>query len=150
MLARYVHTNLVAHDWHKLADFYQTVFGCIPVPPERDLSGPSMAAGTGIPGAHLRGMHLRLPGHGESGPTLEIFQYDPAADRVSTLVNRPGFGHLAFAVDDVAAARAEVLAWGGTPVGEVVTIEIATGAKVTWCYITDPEGNILELQAWSR
>ena len=31
---------------------------------------------TGINGAHLRGMHLRLPGYGEHGPTLEIFQYD--------------------------------------------------------------------------
>jgi hypothetical protein len=59
--ARYVHTNLIARDWRALADFYQRVFGCVPVPPERDLSGPIMEAGTGVPGAHLRGMHLRLP-----------------------------------------------------------------------------------------
>lgn len=97
----------------------------MPVPPERD-----------------------LPGHGESGPTLEIFQYDPAEPRREALVNRPGFGHLAFAVDDVRAARDEVIRWGGRPVGEVVTVQIASGAQVTWCYITDPEGNILELQAW--
>ncbi len=148
MQAKYVHTNLIAEDWRKLADFYQRVFGCVPVPPERDLSGPSMEAGTGIPGAHLRGMHLRLPGYGDSGPTLEIFQYDRAEPRPNALVNRPGFGHLAFAVDDVAAARDEVIGWGGRPVGEVVTVQIANGAKVTWCYITDPEGNILELQAW--
>ena len=50
---------------------------------------------------------------------------------------------------DVAAARAEVLAAGGKPVGEVVTLQIASGAKVTWCYVTDPEGNVIELQAWS-
>jgi predicted enzyme related to lactoylglutathione lyase len=149
MLARYVHTNLIASDWRKLAEFYQTVFGCSPVPPERDLSGPSMEAGTGIPGVHLRGMHLRLPGYGENGPTLEIFQYSPAETPLGPQVNRPGFGHLAFSVDDVTAAREEVLSWGGKPVGEVVTVQIATGAKVTWCYVTDPEGNILELQSWS-
>ena len=28
--------------------------------------------------AHLTGAHLRLPGHGETGPTLEIFSYDDA------------------------------------------------------------------------
>jgi len=147
--ARYVHTNLIAHDWHALADFYQRVFGCIPLPPERDLGGPIMEAGTGVPGAQLRGMHLRLPGYGDNGPTLEIFNYTSLEDRSTTAVNRPGFAHIAFAVDAVHAAREAVLAAGGRSVGEVVTTSIATGAKVTWCYVTDPEGNIIELQAWS-
>jgi predicted enzyme related to lactoylglutathione lyase len=149
LTARYVHTNLIARDWHALADFYQRVFGCIPVPPERDLSGPIMEAGTGVPGAHLRGMHLRLPGYGDTGPTLEIFNYITLEDRSATAVNRPGFAHIAFAVDDVHAAREAVLAAGGRSVGEVVTTSIATGAQATWCYVTDPEGNIIELQAWS-
>src|SRR5262249_55014086 len=68
--ARYVHTNLIARDWRSLARFYQDVFGCIPVPPERDYSGAELDAGTGIPGARLQGAHLRLPGHGADGPTL--------------------------------------------------------------------------------
>lgn len=147
--ARYVHTNLIANDWRKLARFYQDVFGCVPVPPERDLHGPDMERGTGVPGAHLTGMHLRLPGWGENGPTVEIFHYEPHVEHPGTTINRPGFGHLAFAVDDVPAARAAVLAAGGTALGEVVTVTIATGARVTWCYVTDPEGNPLELQAWS-
>ena len=28
--ARYAHTNLIARDWRRLVDFYQTVFGCVP------------------------------------------------------------------------------------------------------------------------
>ena len=147
--AKYVHTNLIAADWRALADFYQHIFGCTPVPPERDLKGAALEAGTNIPGATIRGLHLRLPGYGDSGPTVEIFQYNQLADRPTTAVNRPGWGHLAFAVEDVTAARAEVLAAGGRPIGEVVTTTIATGAKVTWCYVTDPEGNVIELQAWS-
>jgi predicted enzyme related to lactoylglutathione lyase len=147
--ARYVHTNLIARDWRALADFYQRVFGCVPVPPERDLSGPIMEAGTGVPGAHLRGMHLRLPGYGDSGPTLEIFHYNTLEEKPATAVNCPGFAHIAFAVADVQAAREAVLAAGGRAVGEVVTTSITTGAQVTWCYVTDPEGNIIELQAWS-
>jgi predicted enzyme related to lactoylglutathione lyase len=147
--ARYVHTNLIARDWRRLAAFYQSVFGCIPVPPERDLSGTQLEAGTGVPGSTLAGMHLRLPGAGADGPTLEIFSYSRFADGPAPAVNRPGFAHIAFAVASVNDARAEVLAAGGSPVGEVVTTTLANGARVTWCYVTDPEGNIVELQAWS-
>jgi predicted enzyme related to lactoylglutathione lyase len=147
--ARYVHTNLIALDWRRLAGFYQSVFGCVPVPPERDLSGPAIEVGTGLPGAKIAGIHLRLPGVGAEGPTLEIFSYARPAAGPPPAVNRPGFAHIAFAVASVADAREEVLAAGGTAVGEVVTTTIATGAQVTWCYVTDPEGNIVELQAWS-
>lgn len=70
---RYVHTNLIARDWRGLANFYQTLFGCVVVAPERDFSGPDLEAGSGVSGAALRGVHLRLPGYGENGPTLEIF-----------------------------------------------------------------------------
>jgi hypothetical protein len=56
---------------------------------------------------------LRLPGYGDNGPTLEIFNYNILEPRPRTAVNRPGFGHIAFSVDDVAAARKTVLAAGG-------------------------------------
>ena len=148
--AKYVHTNLIAEDWQALSNFYQQLFGCIPVPPERDFQGEKLEAGSGIPGAHLRGVHLRLPGYGENGPTLEIFNYNILESRGMTAVNRPGFGHIAFSVDDVPAAQKSVLQAGGKGVGEIVTLQLATGAKVTWCYVTDPEGNIIELQSWSK
>ena len=147
--AKYAHTNLIASDWRKLADFYIRVFGCVETPPVRDFQGEMLEAGTGIPGAHLRGVHLRLPGYGESGPTLEVFNYNILGERPETAVNRPGFGHIAFKVEDVAKARQAVLAAGGRGVGEIVTLQVATGARVTWCYVTDPEGNVIELQSWS-
>ena len=149
MRARYAHTNLVSRDWRALAGFYRDVFGCTPVPPERDYAGPELEAGTGVPGARLRGVHLRLPGHGADGPTLELFQYSQLASEGERRVNRPGFAHIAFAVDDVRDARSEVLAHGGSGVGEVVTMVTATGARVTWCYVADPEGNVIELQSWA-
>jgi hypothetical protein len=74
--ARYGHTNLSANDWRGLFSFYQEQFGCTPVPPERDFKGRDLERGTGISGAELRGEHLRLPGHGANGPTLEIFNYN--------------------------------------------------------------------------
>ncbi|MGI6208399.1 MAG: VOC family protein [Anaerolineae bacterium] len=149
--ARYVHTNLVAADWQRLAQFYQEVFGCQPVPPERDLSGPWLEDATGIAGARIRGVHLRLPGHGDTGPTLEIFQYDP--DRFTPdparVPDRPGLGHLAFLVEDVREALAQVMAAGGGAVGKTVSAEISGAGRITFVYATDPEGNIIELQQWT-
>ena len=149
MTARYAHTNLVAGDWRALAAFYQRVFSCEVVPPERHFTGPALESGTGIPGARVDGVHLRLPGHGPTGPTLEVFSYSPAAERAPAGVNRPGFGHIAFEVESVAEVRNEVLREGGCAIGGVVTLMTADGRQVTWCYVSDPEGNVIELQAWA-
>jgi glyoxylase I family protein len=149
LAARFGHVNVIARDWRALADFYTSVFGCRFVPPERDYAGPDLEAGTGIPGAALRGAHLRLPGHGADGPTLEIYQYASMPAALSPAANRPGFQHIAFAVPSVAAAREAVLGAGGASVGSVVTLRTADGRFVTWAYVTDPEGNIIELQSWS-
>jgi len=147
--ARFGHVNLIARDWRALADFYVRLFGCELVPPERDYRGDDLAAGTGVPGAALRGAHLRLPGHGPTGPTLEIYQFESMPDGLPPAANRPGFQHIAFAVPSVADARGAVLAAGGRPIGTVVTLQTADGRFVTWTYVTDPEENIIELQSWS-
>lgn len=148
--ARYGHTNLVARDWRRLARFYEELFGCEPVPPERDYRSPDLDRATNLADAHLTGVHLRLPGHGPDGPTLEIYSYDTLVDgAASPAANRIGWGHIAFAVDDVPSARDAVLAAGGSSFGDVVTLETADGRRVTWCYLADPEGNLLELQSWS-
>ena len=143
---KYVHTNLIARDWQKLAAFYKTVFGCERVRPERDLAGESIERGSGVTGAHIRGVHLRLPGFGNEGPTLEVFQYSDTVDAPLPPANRVGFGHIAFAVADVAEARDAVLAAGGTAVGTVEVVTIPGAGTITWTYVRDPEGNIIELQ----
>lgn len=150
MRAKFVHTNIVAKDWRRLADFYVNVFGCEILQPERDFSGADIEAGTSVPGVRLRGAHLRLPGYAEDGPTLEIFEYDPTREKPAPEPNRQGFSHIAFAVSDVAAARQSVVDAGGGTVGDVVTMRVEGKGSVTWTYVTDPEGNIVELQNWSE
>ena len=148
--SKYVHTNLVALDWRRLASFYEKVFGCKPVPPERKLSGRLLNDAIGLNNAELTGIHLRLPGCGDSGPTLEIFAYNRYEDRGKPAANRPGFGHIAFAVDDVEEAVDAVIKSGGKPLGKVSTLKVPDAGSVTFVYLTDPEGNIIELQKWEK
>jgi predicted enzyme related to lactoylglutathione lyase len=147
--ARFGHVNVTAHDWRRLATFYSEVFGCDLVPPERDIRSTDLDAATGLQDAHLTGAHLRLPGLGDSGPTIEIFEYDELEAHPGPRVDRPGWGHIAFQVPDVPGALRAVIAAGGARFGEVVTMQTRDGRLVTWVYATDPEGNIIELQAWS-
>jgi catechol 2,3-dioxygenase-like lactoylglutathione lyase family enzyme len=146
---RFGHVNVTTSDWRRLAAFYTDVFGCELVPPERDIRSADLDAATGLRDAHLTGAHLRLPGHGDTGPTIEIFTYDALESHPDARVDRPGWGHVAFQVADVPAAVDAVVAAGGSPVGEVITTQTKDGRQVTWGYTTDPDGNIVELQAWS-
>jgi predicted enzyme related to lactoylglutathione lyase len=122
--ARFVHTNLIAQDWRRVAQFYERVFGCRRVPPERKLRGKWLEDSTGIPNAEIHGVQLLFPGYSEEGPRLEIFQYNHEEERQGTAVNRPGYAHIAFAVEDVEAARDAVIAAGGGSVGEIVSTDI--------------------------
>jgi len=148
MTTRYAHTNLIAADWRRLAAFYREVFDCRPVPPERDLSGAWLDEATGLTGAHLTGVHLRLPGFGDAGPTLEIFGYDSMPAHPAVGPNTPGLGHIAFAVDDVAATARSILAHGGSAVGALTSRELPGAGRLTFQYLADPEGNIVEVQHW--
>jgi predicted enzyme related to lactoylglutathione lyase len=150
MTTRYAHTNLVASDWKTLCAFYERVFNCTFVPPERDQNGEWLEKGTGVPGAALKGAHMRLPGYGENGPTLEIFSYKKMEERPNPQANRKGLGHLAFAVDDVTHTLAELISAGGKAVGEVVVREVPGVGMLTFVYAADPEGNLLELQSWHK
>ena len=146
---RYVHTNIISKDWQRLAKFYQEVFKCELVPPQRDQSGSWLSQGTGVEQAALQGVHLRLPGHGAQGPTLEIYSYQRMLEKPEAAANRQGIGHLAFEVDQVQHTLDEVLKNGGSALGEVTTHQIAEGRAITFVYCCDPDGNIIELQRWS-
>ena len=150
MPTEYAHTNLIAKDWKRLSVFYQEVFGCEPIPPERDLSGEWIDKATGIEATHITGEHLLLPGHGKNGPTLEIFSYDDMTEHPNIAPNTPGFGHIAFVVDDVSAAARMIFERGGSAIGELTMRKIPGAGLLTFQYVTDPEGNIVEIQSWKK
>ncbi len=148
MPTKYAHTNLIAHDWKRLSTFYQEVFGCVPIPPERALSGEWLDRATGLSRSHLSGIHLRLPGYGDQGPTLEVFAYGSMPEHPLVCANTPGFSHIAFAVDDVAETAQAVFHRGGSAVGELTIREVPGVGLLTFQYVTDPEGNMIEIQNW--
>ncbi len=150
MKATFRHTNIIASDWKSLSQFYEGVFGCIPVPPVRHLSGERLDQGTGVRHARIEGIHLLLPGYGSHGPTLEILQYSEILPKPAAAANREGFGHIAFEVDDIQNAMDEVLSHGGSRVGEISSTEVEGAGRISFVYLADPEGNIIELQKWAE
>jgi len=146
MPTRFAHVNVIAKDWRQLATFYETVFGCQRVLPERDQQGQWLDRVTGIAGSHIQGVHLRLPG---GSATLEVFSYSRQPARPEIKPNTPGFSHIAFSVDDLVEISRLIVANGGSPVGEREEVEVANIGRLEIRYMSDPEGNIIELQKWS-
>jgi predicted enzyme related to lactoylglutathione lyase len=147
---RYVHTNLIAKNWKKLAQFYIDVFECETTYPERDLSGEWIDKMTMIPNVQIKGIHLKLPGY-DKGPTLEIFEYNITSNSTKTpLINNYGFSHIAFHVANVEETVERVIANGGSRYGDLIEKEIEGIGIIKAIYTLDPEGNIIEIQNWKN
>ena len=107
-----------------------------------------MDKATSLNGAHIKGIHLRLPGYGSEGPTLEIFQYSRVKKGALAAINKPGYAHVAFLVHNVARALEKLERHGGRRLGQVVSATIEGVGSINFVYARDPEGNIIELQKW--
>lgn len=145
---KFAHTNIISRNWKALADFYIKTFNCKIVPPVRKQSGKWLDQGTGLKDAKLEGAHLLLPGHGENGPTLEIYQYKNLEQQNPVSPNKRGFGHIAFEVESVEAVLKILERNGGNAFGEITKRVVEEVGEITFIYARDPEGNLIELQSW--
>jgi catechol 2,3-dioxygenase-like lactoylglutathione lyase family enzyme len=118
--------------------------------PFRDQKGAWLDKGTGLKNAHLQGAHLRLPGHGRNGPTLELYSYDNIRKLKKVSPNQRGFGHLAFEVKSVKKTLKKLIKYGGQANGEIVKRKVKLVGEITFVYARDPEGNLIELQNWKK
>lgn len=148
--ARFVHINVITEDVERLVDFYVKVFGCRKIGSDRNLYGKWFDEATNIPDAHVNGCHLLMPGYDDNGPTIEIFKYSAGYTGNKKVINGSGYAHIAFIVEDVNTALDEVISYGGSRFGEVVTTEISDVGTITFVYAGDPDGNIIELQTWRK
>ncbi len=139
---KFTHVCIVARDTNKLADFYKNVFGCDDTEPRIELSGDALSRGNGIPNAKIFAAWLSLPG--AEGPYLEIFEYRDSEECPHPAVNRPGFNHISFDVENLQAVCEAVIAAGGSAQGKITAFEGEN--PFSYIYMRDPEGNLLDLK----
>ena len=147
--ARFGHVNLTGHDWRRLAGSTRMSSAA-----SSSCLSATSAAPTWMPrpasGRAPDGRHLRLPGARRHRPYARDLPVRRDRPRIrGPRWDRPGWGHVAFQVPDVPAAVDAVVAAGGPRFGEVVTMRRGTAGTITWVYTKDPDGNLVELQAWS-
>jgi len=154
MKIRLAHVSITATDLLRLSAFYTSTFGFVSARDQKSFSGEWLERGTGVPGASITRVHLGLPGGGEEAPLLEIIEYvEPAPDNAQPAANRAGLRHIAFETGSVEELRDFydlVLEHGGGSLGSIASQEIEGMSTVTFVYMTDPEGNIIELQCWEK
>ncbi len=154
MKVRLAHVSITAKDLRRLAAFYIEAFGFVPNREERGFSGEWVEKGTGLPRADFTRIHLRLPGVKEYGTDLEIIQYSHAAEDSSPPVaNMTGLRHLAFETEDAGELKnlyERIIEIGGGKLGEISEREIGDLGTVSFVYMTDIEGNIVELVTWEK
>jgi predicted enzyme related to lactoylglutathione lyase len=108
--------RVAVDDMDVAARFFQQAFGFQEIFCERGMAGQIQSI-TGVPGLVCDLIQMRLP---QGGPVLELIAFRPANERLEgdPVPVRPGAGHIALAVSDLAAARQSVEALGAAVIGE--------------------------------
>jgi catechol 2,3-dioxygenase-like lactoylglutathione lyase family enzyme len=123
------HGSLLVSDVAAALRFYTGALGLteVPRPPTFDTPGAWLQVGE---------QQIHLVGEAEPGRAAQMH---PPYDREEIVI---GYGtHLALVVEDLDAALARAREHGVTPPGEI----IARGDGVRRTFVTDPDGNVIEL-----
>ena len=137
------HVGITVRDLDASVRFYHDLLGLeICTEPSPWFDEPGLGQGVGVPGAALRQVCLRL------GDTmLELLEYrTPPSDTERPLLSHClGASHVAFEVDDIRAAKAELESHGVTFYSDVNVVDDGVLAGWRWVYFADPDGYPLEL-----
>jgi catechol 2,3-dioxygenase-like lactoylglutathione lyase family enzyme len=105
--------------------------------------GSEFAALMDLPGVDVTSQFVRR------GPTaIELLAFrdpSPYGERTRRAVNQLGLTHLSFLVDDLPAAAARVVEFGGSVVESSRTTIDLGGTALEFLYCTDPDGVRVEL-----
>ncbi|MCZ6795593.1 MAG: VOC family protein [Planctomycetota bacterium] len=134
------HVSFAVSDMERAVSFYSAGLG-FQVLSDRTVKGPFPEKVSGLPGAHLRIVHLR--GHGQG---LELIEY--LAPRGKSAAPRPcdvGSAHICFIVDDMDAVVERLREHGARFVSEPQCVEGGPNAGNRCVYFLDPDGIPMEL-----
>ena len=124
---KYLHTMVRVSDVDKSMDFYCNKLGLKEVRRMDSKQG------------RFTLIYLAAPGDEDAQVEL-TYNWDP-----ENYGEGRNFGHIAFEVDDLETGIGRVIAAGGSQLGEVVEWTAPSGAVARFVYLTDPEGNIIDL-----
>jgi len=136
------HIGVSVGDLERSIAFWEGMLGS-PGRDRRVLQGPRLGDLVGYPGVRIDSCWFDLPG----GVALELLEYlDRSEAPYEPGTAHPGNVHVCLRVGDMAAAHANAVACGASPVGEA-PIEIARGpsAGTRVAYVRDPDGVTIEL-----
>jgi catechol 2,3-dioxygenase-like lactoylglutathione lyase family enzyme len=137
------HVGITVADLDASIRFYHDVLGLeFANEPSPWFDGEELSRGVGVPGAALRQVSLLV-----GDTTLELLEYrSPPSETDGPLrSNDRGASHVAFAVADIEAAKAELEAKGIEFYGPVNVVDEGVLAGWRWVYFEDPDGYPLEL-----
>lgn len=146
-LAEIFHTGITVSDLDRSVAFYRDVLG-LELVAQWDSSQPYLRTVVGYPDAELRIALLRLPraGAGVSGHHIELLEYRrPRGTRGDARTFNPGNAHVAFMVEDLDAAYAEMRAKGVRFKSAPVEITHGRNKGAKAVYFFDPDDITLEL-----
>jgi catechol 2,3-dioxygenase-like lactoylglutathione lyase family enzyme len=146
------HFGLTVPDLDEASRFFEEVIGCqvlFVAGSAADETGNWMAEHINVH-PRARNLEYRYVRCG-NGTNLEIFQYS-APDQKTELPRNSDIGghHIAFYVDDIAAAMAHLRRHGIRILAEPTVVTEGPTAGLTWVYFLAPWGLQLELVSWEK
>ena len=146
-VAEIFHTGLTVSDLDRSIAFYRDLLG-LELVSHWDSGEPYLRTIVGYPDAELRIALLRLPrgGVGASGHHIELLEYRaPRGVRGDARTFNPGNAHVAFMVEDLDAAYADLTAKGVRFKSAPVEITHGRNRGAKAVYLLDPDDITLEL-----
>lgn len=134
-MAHLDHASLAVEDLDRAVGFYTAAFGYELL--FRDRQTDAIATLTGVPGMGCELAQLRNP---QDGSVLELVRFEPPVGDAQAVPAFVDHGHVAFRVDDLESATADLLELGAVPLGGQVSFP--TGRAI---YLREPAGTVLEL-----
>jgi catechol 2,3-dioxygenase-like lactoylglutathione lyase family enzyme len=142
------HTGLHVADLERSIAFYRDLLG-LRLVHQQESRSPYISALVGFPDAHLRVAMLAVPdrpGPAVSTHDIELIEYvSPRGTASPARRCDPGTAHLAFAVRDIDAEHARLVAQGVRFVSPPAHITAGVNTGGACCYFLDPDGHTLEL-----
>jgi catechol 2,3-dioxygenase-like lactoylglutathione lyase family enzyme len=137
------HTSFTVSDLDRSLEFYVDWLGLEVIHIRPEIKSRYFREIVGFPDGVIRGAFLRIPG---SEHRLELFEYlEPRGTPADVRTNNPGSAHVAFFVEDVRAAYAELTARGVRFRSPPVDLDEGPNVGGVSVYMLDPDGITLEL-----